>query len=96
MWLLYFAASIAAQYHVTKYPTLKLFRFGTVAKREYRGQRSVDAILNYIREQVKSTIQEVKNLEDLDTLDVSNPNFNSMLVCTREIIDQSILSYIGV
>lgn len=64
-------AGIAAQYQVSKYPTLKMFRHGSSAKREYRGQRSTDAIANFIREQLKSPIGSVGNLDELGTLDVS-------------------------
>lgn len=64
-------AGIAAQYSVSKYPTLKMFRHGSSAKREYRGQRSTDAIANFIREQLKSPIGSVGNLDVLGTLDVS-------------------------
>ena len=35
------SASIAAKYHVNKYPTLKLYRYGVMTKKEYRGARSV-------------------------------------------------------
>ena len=67
-----FPASIAQQYHVSKYPTLKLFRHGSLMKREYRGQRSGDALANYIKDMLKSTVNEVEDIDDLDNLDVSN------------------------
>ena len=67
-----FAASIAQQYHVSKYPTLKLFRHGQLMKREYRGQRSADALANYIKDMLKSTVNDVQDIDDLDNLDVSN------------------------
>lgn len=70
------SAGIAAQYHVSKYPTLKMFRYGSSAKREYRGQRSTDAIANFIREQLKSPITSVSNLDDLGGLDVSHDYVN--------------------
>lgn len=62
-------AGIAVQYHVSKYPTLKMFRYGSSAKREYRGQRSTDAIANFIREQLKSPIASITNLDELGGLD---------------------------
>lgn len=62
-------AASAAHYQVSKYPTLKIFRFGIIAKREYRGQRSVDAFANFIRDQLSSPISTVTNLDDLDGLD---------------------------
>lgn len=32
-------AAIATRFHITKYPTLKLFRNGLPAKKEYRGEK---------------------------------------------------------
>ncbi|XP_002736479.1 endoplasmic reticulum resident protein 44-like [Saccoglossus kowalevskii] len=58
---------IAAKYHISKYPTLKLFRNGRVAKREYRGQRSRDAFQTYIRNQVKDPINRLSELSDITT-----------------------------
>lgn len=40
-------------------------------KREYRGQRSVTAIADYIRQQKSNPIREVQDLEELNSLDVS-------------------------
>ena len=37
-----------------------------VTRREYRGQRSVDAFSNYVREQMKSKIIEFHSLSDLN------------------------------
>lgn len=52
--------SIAAKYHITKYPTLKLVRNGQVVKREYRGQRSVDALKDYILGLLKDQVKELE------------------------------------
>ena len=67
----FFLASVAAKYHVTKYPTLKLFRHGQLVKREYRGQRSVDSLANFLRDQVKDPVNHVEDLDSLEKLDVS-------------------------
>jgi len=40
-------------------------------KREYRGQRSVTAIADYIRQQKSNPIREVQDLEEINTVDVS-------------------------
>jgi len=69
---LFFSDSIAAQYHISKYPTLKLFRNGEPLKKEYRGQRSVDALAAFIKEQVKDVIEIHNNLESLDEIEASN------------------------
>ncbi|XP_075220570.1 endoplasmic reticulum protein 44 isoform X2 [Lycorma delicatula] len=61
--------SIATRFHVTKYPTLKVIRNGQPAKREYRGQRSVEAFFNFVKKQLEDPIKEFKELSDLKTLD---------------------------
>lgn len=63
--------TVAARYGVNKYPTLKIFRYGSLVRKEYRGQRSVDALVTFVREQLRSTIQTVQHADDLDNLDVS-------------------------
>ncbi|OWF51555.1 endoplasmic reticulum resident protein 44-like [Mizuhopecten yessoensis] len=62
-------STIAAENHISKYPTLKLYRNGQVIKKEYRGQRTADALANYIREQLKDPIQQHTTLQSLDELD---------------------------
>lgn len=49
-------AKLGEKYSVNKYPTMKLFRRGSVSKREYRGQRSVDAFRQYLEEQMSSPV----------------------------------------
>ncbi|XP_040209275.1 endoplasmic reticulum resident protein 44 [Rana temporaria] len=64
-------SDIAQRYRISKYPTLKLFRNGMMMKREYRGQRSVTAIADYIRQQNGDPIRTVESLEELKTIDRS-------------------------
>lgn len=64
------AADIAQRYRITKYPTLKLFRNGMMMKREYRGQRSVVAITDFIRQQQVDPVKELHSLEEVNSLDV--------------------------
>ncbi|XP_073443725.1 endoplasmic reticulum resident protein 44-like [Dendrobates tinctorius] len=64
-------SDIAQRYRISKYPTLKLFRNGMMMKREYRGQRSVTAIADYIRQQKSDPIRVVGDLEELKTTDRS-------------------------
>ena len=65
-----FPVAIASQYRISKYPTLKLFRNGQMVKKEYRGQRSADALANFIREELKDPVIEHNSLDELDELDV--------------------------
>lgn len=56
-------------FHVTKYPTIKIIRYGMVARREYRGQRTADAIVGYVEEQLKDPVQAIQGLEELASKD---------------------------
>ncbi|XP_014663709.1 PREDICTED: endoplasmic reticulum resident protein 44-like isoform X2 [Priapulus caudatus] len=65
---------VCTRHHISKYPTLKLFRNGNMAKREYRGQRSVDALANHIKDQVADQVVEFKDVDDLDDLSIKKRN----------------------
>lgn len=76
-----FLADIGQKYMVNKYPTLKLFRNGEMIKKEYRyflggcllkffptsfsGQRSADALTDFVNKQTISKIVEVGSEEEL-------------------------------
>ncbi|KAJ0066017.1 hypothetical protein NL108_001241 [Boleophthalmus pectinirostris] len=64
-------SDIAQRYRITKYPTLKLFRNGMMMKREYRGQRSVTAIADFIKTQQVDPIKEVVTPAELTNVDRS-------------------------
>ncbi|XP_069476705.1 endoplasmic reticulum resident protein 44 [Ambystoma mexicanum] len=64
-------SGIAQRYRISKYPTLKLFRNGMMMKREYRGQRSMSAIADFIRQQKSNPIREIHDLEEIKTIDHS-------------------------
>ena len=53
-----------------KYPTLKLARDGKMLKQEYRGERSVLALVNYVTDQYSGEIKEFKALDELRLLRV--------------------------
>ncbi|XP_013186636.2 endoplasmic reticulum resident protein 44 [Amyelois transitella] len=61
-------ASIATRFHITKYPTLKLFRNGMPAKKEYRGARNVEAFSEYIKKQLIDPVQVFGALKELHNL----------------------------
>jgi endoplasmic reticulum resident protein 44 len=61
--------TVASRFHISKYPTLKVLRNGQPTKREYRGQRSSDAFLEFVKKQLEDPIKEFHNLRDLETLD---------------------------
>lgn len=55
---------IALENAVSKYPTIKLFRNGKALRKEYRGQRSVDAFSAYIKQQMKPAVGDVLDPAD--------------------------------
>lgn len=61
--------SIATRFHITKYPTLKIIRNGQVAKREYRGQRSSEAFVTFIKQQLEDPVKEFHNIRELSNLE---------------------------
>lgn len=61
--------SVATRFHITKYPTLKVIRNGQPAKREYRGQRSTEAFVTFIKKQMEDSVKEFHNLRELSDLE---------------------------
>lgn len=61
--------NLASRFKITKYPTLKLIRNGKLAKREYRGQRSIESLTDYIRGLLKNPIVELQTPQDLEKID---------------------------
>uniref|UniRef100_A0A1I8J1B3 Thioredoxin domain-containing protein n=1 Tax=Macrostomum lignano TaxID=282301 RepID=A0A1I8J1B3_9PLAT len=59
--------NLAQSFKVNKYPTMKVFRFGQMQKREYRGQRSVEAISEFIRTQLAETVIRIEKSESEPT-----------------------------
>lgn len=63
--------AVATRFHITKYPTLKVIRNGQPAKREYRGQRSTEAFVSFIKQQLEDPIKEFKQLSELTQLETN-------------------------
>lgn len=74
------AGEIASRFHITKYPTLKVIRNGQPAKREYRGQRSVEAFVEFVKKQLEDPIKEFHDINDLKNLDVSQSVLRFVIV----------------
>jgi len=62
-------SSVASRFHISKYPTLKIIRNGQPTKREYRGQRSVEAFAEFVKKQLEDPIKEFHTLKELEQLD---------------------------
>jgi len=62
-------SNLGTRFHITKYPTIKFVRNGVLSKREYRGQRSADAFLEFVQENTKNPVVEYENLDHLNNLD---------------------------
>lgn len=58
--------TIAQRYKISKYPTLKLFRYGQLIRKEYRGQRSVDALSEYVKKEMESPVKKLNEHDDID------------------------------
>jgi hypothetical protein len=87
------ADSISTRFHITKYPTLKVIRNGQPAKREYRGQRSVDAFVEYVKKQLADPIKEFTALKDINEIDVSAEYFELFGVTRATFMNFSFVMY---
>jgi len=56
------------KYHISKYPTIKVFRRGVALKSEYRGQRSPHAMEAYIQELLRTAVAHVDTEEQVNDL----------------------------
>jgi len=55
---------LGTRFHISKYPTLKLLMNGKSMKREFRGQRSADSLVQHVRDLLKDPIKHVQTHED--------------------------------
>jgi len=63
--------ALGTRFHVTKYPTLKLMMNGKILKKEYRGQRSMEALSEHVRNLLRDPIHVLKTLDDLKSVEES-------------------------
>ncbi|EDW76530.1 uncharacterized protein Dwil_GK15508 [Drosophila willistoni] len=60
---------LADRYDIRKFPTLRLFYRGQDLRQEYRGKRSSEAIVKYVKSQLRSAITEIHHPDELAKLD---------------------------
>jgi len=58
-------ASLGSRFHITKYPTIKVVQNGQLAKKEFRGQRTVDSFVGFVKEHTKDPILEMRDDREL-------------------------------
>ncbi|KFM62196.1 Endoplasmic reticulum resident protein 44, partial [Stegodyphus mimosarum] len=63
--------NLAQRFKISKYPTLKLIRNGKLMKREYRGQRSLEALTDYIRDLLRDPVKELESAIDIQNVDMN-------------------------
>lgn len=63
------SGALGQRFHITKYPTLKVMLNGKLFKREYRGQRSAEAMAQYIRDLLKDPIIPINSFDELNKID---------------------------
>ncbi|XP_022222197.2 endoplasmic reticulum resident protein 44-like [Drosophila obscura] len=61
--------ALADLYDIQKFPTLRLFYRGQPVRREYRGLRTSEALVKFVKSQLRSAIIEFKNADDLVVID---------------------------
>lgn len=62
---------IARRFTITKYPTLKITLNGDIIKREYRGQRSIAGVVEFVRNQLKDPVKKIIDVDELKRLDAT-------------------------
>ncbi|XP_017104246.2 endoplasmic reticulum resident protein 44 [Drosophila bipectinata] len=58
---------VSNMFDITKYPTLKVARHGFVSNKEYRGQRSVEAFVQYVEKELSDPIKEFTSIPELNS-----------------------------
>ncbi|XP_033248879.1 endoplasmic reticulum resident protein 44-like [Drosophila miranda] len=61
--------ALADLYDIQKFPTLRLFYRGQPVRREYRGLRTTEALVKFVKSQLRSQIFEFKDPDDLVRID---------------------------
>lgn len=60
---------VAEKFSIVKYPTLKIAKNGLISK-EYRGQRTVEAFVQFVEQELSDPIKEFHNVAELQNAEV--------------------------
>lgn len=60
-------SSIARRLHITKFPALRMIRYGRPAKRNYNGEKSAEAFVSFIKKELEDPVKEYHDLAELAT-----------------------------
>ncbi|XP_054166345.1 endoplasmic reticulum resident protein 44-like [Oppia nitens] len=61
--------TLGTRFHISKYPTLKLLMNGKLMKREFRGQRSVESLVQHVKDLLKDPIKHVQTFDEFGKID---------------------------
>ncbi|XP_017081862.1 endoplasmic reticulum resident protein 44 [Drosophila eugracilis] len=63
---------LSDQFDILKYPTLKIIRNGLISNQEYRGQRSVEAFVQFVEKELSDPIKEFHRIDELTNAEVGD------------------------
>lgn len=66
----FLTAALAGRFHISKYPTIKVIINGQIGKKEYRGQRSAEALAAFVIDLLKDPIKQLTSFQDVEGIDV--------------------------
>lgn len=63
-------SAISKKFCISKFPTVKAIVNGKLARGEYRGKRSVEAFVSFVKKQLENPIQEFNDLSEIEISDI--------------------------
>ncbi|XP_016953794.1 endoplasmic reticulum resident protein 44 [Drosophila biarmipes] len=63
---------LADQFNIIKYPTIKIVRNGLISNQEYRGQRSLEAFMQFVERELSDPIKEFHSIDELKGAEVGH------------------------
>lgn len=63
--------SLFTRFNIAYYPSFRLIRNGEIAKRQFEGRTTVEALFDYVKQELEDPVKEFQDIDDLGILDVS-------------------------